>query len=64
MRTPAADEHGHGPHESNGLITVPLYVLSFFAIFAGFINVPGVERFEKWFQPRAAFVAVSPPSSA
>ena len=31
----AADEHGHGPHESNGLITVPLYVLSFFAIFAG-----------------------------
>jgi NADH-quinone oxidoreductase subunit L len=56
----AADEHGHGPHESNGLITVPLYVLSFFAIFAGVINIPGIERFEKWFQPRAAFVPVSP----
>src|SRR5438445_1750345 len=46
----------HGPHESNRLITVPLLVLSFFAAFVGFLNAPGVERFEKWFEPRVAFV--------
>ena len=28
------------PHESNGLITGPLWVLSFFAVFVGFINFP------------------------
>jgi NADH-quinone oxidoreductase subunit L len=33
-------------------------VLSFFAVFAGFINAPGVEKFDKWFQPRVAFVDV------
>jgi NADH-quinone oxidoreductase subunit L len=58
---PHADEHGgdaHAPHESNRLITGPLVVLSFFAVFAGFINAPGVEKFDKWFQPRVAFVDV------
>ena len=48
----------HGPHESNGLITVPLWILSFFAMFAGFVNLPHFEKFEHWFQPRAAFVEV------
>ena len=38
---------------------MPLFVLSFFAVLAGFINAPGVEKFEKWFQPRVAFVDVS-----
>src|SRR3954465_9868749 len=44
-----ADEHAHGPHESNGLITVPLWILSFFAIFAGFVNLPPFQNFEHWF---------------
>ena len=57
LRRPHADDaHAHGPHESNRLITVPLWVLSFFAVFAGLINAPGIEKFEKWFQPRVAFV--------
>jgi NADH-quinone oxidoreductase subunit L len=58
----AADDHGeaHGPHESNGLITVPLWILSFFAVFAGFLNIPHFQKFETWFQPRAAFVEVTP----
>jgi NADH-quinone oxidoreductase subunit L len=54
-------EHARGPHESNRLITVPLWVLSFFAAFAGLLNAPFVgEKFEKWFQPRVAFVSVNP----
>jgi len=55
-----ADAHAHGPHESNRLITAPLWVLSFFAVFAGFINAPGILKFEHWFQPRVAFVEVEP----
>jgi NADH-quinone oxidoreductase subunit L len=54
-----ADAHALGPHESNRLITAPLWVLSFFAVFAGLINAPFVgARFEHWFQPRVAFVPV------
>jgi NADH-quinone oxidoreductase subunit L len=58
----AAEDHGdaHGPHESNGLITVPLWILSAFAILAGFVNLPHFQNFEHWFQPRAAFVEVTP----
>jgi NADH-quinone oxidoreductase subunit L len=54
----AEGAHGHGPHESNRLLTGPLWVLSFFAVFAGLLNAPGIEKFEKWFQPRVAFVDV------
>ena len=51
----------HAPHESNRLITVPLWVLSFFAVFAGLINAPFLgQKFEHWFQPRVAFVDVVP----
>jgi NADH-quinone oxidoreductase subunit L len=57
--THSVDEHGHAPHESNPLLTVPLWVLSFFAVFAGLLNAPGIEKFGKWFQPRVAFVNVS-----
>jgi len=46
------DVHLHPPHESNRLITVPLWVLSFFAVFAGFLNFPHFSKFERWFQPR------------
>jgi NADH-quinone oxidoreductase subunit L len=51
------DAHAHPPHESNRLLTGPLWVLSFFAVFAGFLNFPHFSKFEKWFQPRfpAAF---------
>ena len=27
-------------------------MLSFFAVFAGFLNFPHFDKFEKWFQPR------------
>ena len=38
---------------------MPLWVLSFFAVFAGLLNAPFFgEKFEKWFQPRVAFVDV------
>ena len=61
MRTPPTTTvTRHGPHESNGLITVPLWILSFFAMFAGFLNLPHFQNFEHWFQPRAAFVEVTP----
>jgi NADH-quinone oxidoreductase subunit L len=46
------DAEVHPPHESNRLLTGPLWVLSFFAVFAGFVNFPHFSRFEKWFQPR------------
>jgi NADH-quinone oxidoreductase subunit L len=44
--------HAHEPHESNGLITVPLWILSAFAIVAGFLNLPHNLWFEHWFEPR------------
>ena len=53
--TPASMAHDaevHAPHESNSLITVPLWVLSFFAVFAGFLNFPHFSKFEKWFDPQ------------
>jgi len=56
---PHAVVDDHGPHESNWILTAPLWVLSFFAIFAGFLNIPHFEKFEEWFQPRFAFVDVS-----
>ncbi len=55
---PHADAHPGDPHESNRIITVPLLILSFFAIFAGFFNIPHFEKFEEFFQPRYAFVDV------
>jgi NADH-quinone oxidoreductase subunit L len=52
--TMASVEHDaevHSPHESNRLITTPLWVLSFFAVFAGLLNFPHWSKFEKWFDP-------------
>jgi NADH-quinone oxidoreductase subunit L len=52
-----ADAHHGEPHESNRIITGPLWVLSFFSIFAGFINAAPlhVEKFKEWFEPRVAY---------
>jgi NADH-quinone oxidoreductase subunit L len=57
----AHDAEVHSPHESNRLITTPLWVLSFFAVFAGFLNFPHWSKFERWFQPRypAAFADIT-----
>jgi NADH-quinone oxidoreductase subunit L len=51
------EAHHAGPHESNRLITGPLWVLTFFSVFAGFINAAPfhIENFKEWFEPRVAF---------
>jgi NADH-quinone oxidoreductase subunit L len=48
--------HGH-PHESPPVITVPLIVLSVFAVLAGFLNAAAihVEKFAEWVEPRVSF---------
>jgi NADH-quinone oxidoreductase subunit L len=51
------EAHGHdslaGPHESPLLLTGPLWVLSFFSIFAGYLLAPAfhIEWFSEWFEP-------------
>ena len=52
--------HGH-PHESEPLITVPLIILAFFSIVAGFINAApfGIEKFKDWVEPTVAFPALA-----
>jgi NADH-quinone oxidoreductase subunit L len=56
---PHADAHAGGPHESNWILTAPLWILSFLAIFAGFLNVPRFMKFEEWFEPKYAFVDIN-----
>lgn len=66
-----ADEHAHddghgahaGPHEAPRLITAPLWILSFFSVFAGYLLAPafGIEKFAEWFEPRVAFPSVVHP---
>jgi len=45
------EDHAHEPHESNGLILAPLWILTFLAVVVGFLNFPHFSKFEKWFQP-------------
>ena len=55
---------GHGqPHESEPAITVPLIILSVFAVLAGFLNAAAihVEKFAEWVEPRVAFPALVHP---
>ena len=59
------DAHGaHGPHESGPAITVPLWILSFFAVFAGLLNAAPlhIEKFKEWVEPRVAFPEVVHPA--
>ena len=67
------DDHhdDHGPHESGKLITIPIMILAFFALTAGFVNPTplagdalgfnlgeGVEVFKKYVEPRYEPVAI------
>ncbi len=47
----------HHPHESPKAITIPLIILAFFSITAGFLNaIPfGIEKFLEWVEPKGAF---------
>jgi NADH-quinone oxidoreductase subunit L len=56
---------GHGePHESEPVITVPLIILSVFAVLAGFLNAAAihVEKFADWVEPRVSFPHLVHPS--
>ena len=57
------DEHAHGPHESNNTLLIPLYVLSFMSIAAGYVLAPEfhIKKFEEWVTPHigAGFVTFS-----
>ena len=61
-----ADDHGHGahagPHESPWLITAPLVILAFLAVFSGYLNAAAppfrTEYFTEWVEPAASAVAV------
>ena len=48
---------------ATGSITVPLWILSFFAVFAGLARtLPAhIEKFKEWFEPRVAFPEVVHP---
>ncbi|MBP7929389.1 MAG: NADH-quinone oxidoreductase subunit L [Acidimicrobiia bacterium] len=51
---------GHGtPHESPKIITVPLVILAFFAVFSGFLNAPGIEKFSEWTEMEVPLVDAS-----
>ena len=73
---PRHDGHhdDHGPHESGKLITIPIVILAFFALTAGFANPTplagdalgvnlgeGVELLKKYVEPRYEPVALEPP---
>ena len=68
----AAHGGGHGghdehvePHESPLVLTIPLMILSFFAITVGWLNMPwGLitnEKFLEWVEPKVAFPSVEHP---
>ena len=40
---------------ATGSSPVPLWILSFFSVFVGLLNAPGIEKFTEWFEPRFAF---------
>jgi len=56
---------GH-PHESEPVITVPLVVLAFFSIVAGFLSWSAwpfhIEKFQQWVEPRVLFPSLVHPA--
>lgn len=40
----------HKPHESPKVMTLPLWFLAFFAVFIGFVGIPGSNRFENFLE--------------
>jgi NADH-quinone oxidoreductase subunit L len=54
----------HRPHESPPAITVPLWILSFFAVTAGLLNAEPfhIEKFKEWVEPRIAFPVLVHPA--
>ena len=59
------EEQAHHLHESPAVMTVPLWVLAFGAVFAGFLGVPallgGADRFHHFLAPVLAPLAPTPP---
>ncbi|MDQ7826324.1 MAG: NADH-quinone oxidoreductase subunit L [Candidatus Eremiobacteraeota bacterium] len=47
------ERSGHPPHESSPFMTIPLVILAFFAIFLGFIGVPGHSAFAPFIEGKA-----------
>jgi NADH-quinone oxidoreductase subunit L len=61
-----AHAHGHDPHESPTAMTLPLVVLAFGAVFAGYVWV-GIAHFEPWvvwLEPALGSIGVEHASSA
>ncbi len=55
--------HGH-PHESPKVMTVPLMILAFGAVTAGWVNIPGIYTgFHHWVEERQVFQAVEAATS-
>ena len=59
------DYRGDGhPHESDKMMTIPLIILSGFAIVAGWANIPGVYTgFTKWVTTRKNYIVEYHPES-
>jgi NADH-quinone oxidoreductase subunit L len=57
--------HGHDPHESPWLMTVPIAVLAVLAIVGGLLNIPlrGATWLDRWLEPVFHGVAQPTPSS-
>ncbi len=46
------DKHIHEHvHESEGIMIIPLYILAFFAVVAGVLNLPKLLTLEHWLEP-------------
>jgi NADH-quinone oxidoreductase subunit L len=58
----AGDDHQNGPHESGPLILVPIVILAFLALTAGFLNATPLgesfERFKTYVEPRPEAVVI------
>ena len=57
----AAIEHGHHhPHESPSVMTTPLILLAFFAVFLGFLGTPLWPRFQSFLEGERATFSSAP----